>query len=436
MSKDAKLTLWQAVLINVNIMFGTGIFINTVNLAQIAGFFGFISYSLVALILLPLIFSIAALLKIHPKGGFYTYAAKELTPFLGFVSSWSYFISKISSATLLIHVFSLLIQTIILPLQGIDPFILDFIIIAFFVWINRYGLQTGAHISYLFIFLKLIPIVFAILSGFYLINHWSIPPDTLLWSGIPATIPLVLFAFIGFEAACSISSAIENPEKNAARVVLYSFGFSILITILYQLIISLSIGPELMKQFSFLDVFPTLFSTLFPKPTVATVHLLNILHIAGASSALGGSYGMIFSNSWNLYTLAKNKHTFFEKLLSWRNDYNIPFACVIAEGILCVLYLLVTQAHQITLQQMSVLGCTVAYTLSVISLLSLQMRKQVRVIKPIIPLLAFGSCMLLLGTCIRNSFFWGTYYLLVYGTLMILGIGMYAYTKYANNKSY
>ena len=168
MSKDTKLTLWQAVLINVNIMFGTGIFINTVNLAQIAGFFGFISYSLVALILLPLIFSIAALLKIHPKGGFYTYAAKELSPFFGFISSWSYFISKLSSATLLIHVFSLLIQTIILPLQSIDTFILDFIIIAFFVWINHYCLQTGAHISYLFFFLKLIPLFFAILSVFFL----------------------------------------------------------------------------------------------------------------------------------------------------------------------------------------------------------------------------------------------------------------------------
>lgn len=427
MSKNEKLTFWQAAVINFNVMFGTGIFINTVNLSQIAGFFGFVSYILVALILLPLIFSIAALLKAYPSGGFYTYAAEELSPFFGFVSSWSYFISKIASATVLIHVFSLLMQTIITPLQAINPFILDFILIALFVWINHYGLKTSAQINYLFIFLKLTPILFAILSGLYLINHWSIPPETLLWSGIPATIPLVLFAFIGFEAACSISGEIEDAEKNASRVVLYSFAFSIMVTILYQFLIFMAVGPELMKQFSFLDVFPTLFSKLFAKPTTATIHLLNILHIASASSALGGAYSIIFSNSWNLYTLAKNKHTLLPKLLSNRNEFDIPFACVIAEGILCALYLVVTQAHQITLQQMSVLGCTVAYTLSIISLLTLVSKKQTQLINPLIPRLAFGSCMFLLGTSIRNAFLWGGYHFLLYGAFMVFGIGMYAY---------
>lgn len=430
MSQNEKLTFWQATIITFNVMFGTGIFINTVNLSQITGFFGFVSYILVALILLPLIFSIAALLKIYPSGGFYTYAAEELSPFLGFVSSWSYFISKIASASVLIHVFSLLMQTIIIPLQAINPFILDFAIIAFFVWVNHYGLKTSAQINYLFVALKLTPILFAILSGLYLINHWSIPPETLLWSGIPATIPLVLFAFIGFEAACSISGEIEDAEKNAARVVLYSFGFSISITILYQFLVFISVGPELIKQFTFLDVFPTLFSALFAKPTTATIHLLNILHIAGASSALGGAYSIIFSNSWNLYTLAKNKHTLFTKLLSSRNEYDIPYACVVTEGILCVLYLIVTQAHQITLQQMSVLGCTVAYTLSILSLLSYQTKKHPQLIKPIIPLLAFGSCMLLLGTSVRNAFIWGAYHIILYGIFMVIGIGMFAYAHY------
>jgi amino acid transporter len=434
MSKHEKLTFWQATVITFNVMFGTGIYINTVNLSKIAGFFGFVSYIFVALILLPLIFSIAALLKIYPSGGFYTYAAKELSPFFGFISSWSYFISKIASASVLIHVFTLLIQTIILPFQGINSFILDFILIALFVWINHYGLKTSVHINYLFVVLKLTPMVFAILSGLYLFHHWSIPSETLLLHGIPATIPLVLFAFIGFEAACSISSEIEDAEKNAAPVVLYAFGFSIITTILYQFLIFLSIGPELMKQLTFLEVFPTLFSALFAKPSHATIHLLNILHIAGASSALGGAYSIIFSNSWNLYMLAKNKHIFFAKQLSKQNQFDIPFACVIVEGVMCALYLIVTQAHQIILQQMSVIGCTVAYLLSIISLIWLQQKKQNHSINPLIPVLAFCSCLLLLGTSVRNALLWGANQFILYGVLLALGIVMYSYINYANKQ--
>jgi len=115
-----KLSLWAALFININIMFGTGIFINTVTLAKLTGFLGFFSYSIVALLLLPLIIAIAALLKRYPSGGFYTYAARDINITAGFLSAWAYFIGKIASAALLIHFFIIMLQTIIPWLQPID----------------------------------------------------------------------------------------------------------------------------------------------------------------------------------------------------------------------------------------------------------------------------------------------------------------------------
>ena len=55
MNDQEKLSLWQAVVININVMFGSGIFINTVILAKLAGIFSFVSYIIFALIVLPLI---------------------------------------------------------------------------------------------------------------------------------------------------------------------------------------------------------------------------------------------------------------------------------------------------------------------------------------------------------------------------------------------
>ena len=99
MSQNFKLSLPVAILINVNIMLGTGVFINTVELAKRAGALGFLSYLIVGILMLPLIASFATLMKIYPQGGFYAFAQKELGPLAGFVSAWSYFIAKMASAS-------------------------------------------------------------------------------------------------------------------------------------------------------------------------------------------------------------------------------------------------------------------------------------------------------------------------------------------------
>src|SRR5438132_371967 len=110
MSSDYKLSLPTAILININIMLGSGIFINTTNLAQRAGALGALGYFLVSLLMLPLVLSIAKLLHKYPEGGFYSFARYEINIFTGFLSAWTYFVSKLASATLVIHISVLLMQ--------------------------------------------------------------------------------------------------------------------------------------------------------------------------------------------------------------------------------------------------------------------------------------------------------------------------------------
>ncbi len=422
MAKLNQLSLWDAILININVMFGTGVLINTVNVAKRAGSLGFFSYLIVSIIMLPLIFSIAAIVQRHPAGGFYTYAAVDIAPWAGFLSAWTYFVAKLSSAALLIHIFSTVLKTIIVPLNSVSTLIIDLVILLFFLWLNQFNLRTGTRITYVFIILKITPIIFAILSCIYLFSRWSIPPETLLWSGIPSTIPLVLYAFVGFEAACSLSSTIKDARHNAPKAILYSYALVILITIIYQLTIFIAIGTSLMKQQTFLDIFPTLFTTLFAQKTVFHTHLLYLLYIASASSALGASYGILLSNAWNLHILAQNTYVFGSSFLKKLNTYNVPFACVIVETIICAGYLLLTYGNQIALQQISVFGCTIAYSLSVISLLH-------HSYKNLIAWLALGSCCLLLGTCIHNFINSETYYLFLFLGIIMFGMIMFYLKK-------
>lgn len=429
MAHRQKLSLWSAVLVTFNIMFGTGVFINTFTLSKYAGFLGFLSYLIILIFIAPLIVAIMALLRRYPDGGFYTYAAQDLSKGAGFLSAWAYFTGKLASCSLLVHVFSSLIQTIVPAFQIIPVLALDCIVLALFTLLNTLAMSTGRNIMYVFLVLKLSPILFAILSCLYLYNHWSIPPETLIWSGIPATLPLVLFAFAGFEACCAISNSIENPEKNAPRAIFIAFSTVVTITILYQFFYFLTVGPELMMQKDFMGIVPSLINVLIPHNPLLASHIISIMYIAFATAALGGAYGIMFSGHWNLYFLAKNGHTFFQNALLRMNKYRIPSLGVLFQGLLAISYILISRGDVVPLQQISVLGVSIAFTASVLGLISAYRSGKNIFLPHYVPWLAVGSCAVFISTIIRNFIMQGTFSLLIFSAIQIFGLTMYFITK-------
>lgn len=432
MSHSNKLSLTAAMLICMNVMFGTGVFINTVKLSQEAGTLGFISYCLIALLALPLMLSMAAILSYYPAGGFYVYGAERISPLAGFVSAWAYFVGKLASAALLAGVFTSLIKNIF-PIITINALPINIGIFALFTWLNLQGARTGTKIMYLFMVLKLMPILFAILSCIYLVNYWSMPPETMLWEGIPSTLPLVLYAFIGFEVATSISRNIENAKVNAPKVILYSFFTVISITIMYQLFFSLALGTELMAQSSYLGAFPALLAKLIPGHPLLALHAKNIIHLMAATSALGGAYGILFSNHWNLYELAQRNHTILPKTLMQLNRYDVPFWGILIEAAICISYLALSDGKTAVLQQISVFGCLISYAFTVIALLNLyrdEQRTQPKTAhSTLLPWLAILSCVGLSTMCVRNLIIHGPVALYAFCTLIAVGIAMFFYTK-------
>lgn len=425
-TQDYKLSLPTAILININIMLGAGIFINTPTLAQRAGLLGAFMYVLVGILMLPLILSIAQLLRIHPAGGFYTFAHKEINPFMGFLSGWSYFTSKVASCMLMIHVSVTLIQHIFPILTFVHPFVFDFLIVCLFSALNFLNIKAGSAIQKMFIGFKTFPILFAILTGIFLLQGDNFSHSNFKWEGLSTSLPLVIYAVIGFEAACSMSSKIKDAHKNAPLAVMISFGIVILIATLYQSIFYGALGQELAKCGGHCDTLPVLINRLFGDTPFAH-KFEGVVHLAIASSTLGAAYGIIFSNSWNLHVLAQNNHVWFSKFFSKFNKNSIPFACVVVEGILCLTYLAVSQGVLIPLQQIGALGCVIAYTFSVGALF--RASKQSPTINPWIPRLGLISCAILITACLRSFLINGMSSLLIYAMLLVLGVCMYSMKK-------
>jgi len=427
MSTEHKLSLPAAILININIMLGAGVFLNSVILAKRAALFGCLAYAIIGIMILPLILSIAQILTIHPAGGFYIFARKEITTFWGFVSAWSYFTGKLASAGLIIHTSILLCQSIIPFLAQFNPFVLDVLLLSLFVALNMFNMQTGSQIQRSFLVLKMIPISFIVLTGLFYLSGDFITPQNMILSGIPSTLPLVLYAILGFEATCSLSSKIKDAQRNGPKAIYISYAIVISLLILYQFFFYLLMGPELAAQSSYLEAFPALLAKLFPTMPLLQHKLEAVLHLSIAASAVGGSYGIIFSNNWNLYTLAQHGHIIGSSFLTRLNKHQIPFACVFVEGILCLVYLFVSQAKQIPLQQISAFGSVIGYSLSVIALVIANIHRPQMGFNPWIARLGLVSCTILLAACIYNFMFAGFLTLVAYLTILGMGIGMYYY---------
>lgn len=429
MSQEYKISLTSAILININIMMGTGIFINTAYLSHYAGAFGSAGYLLVGLFMLPLILSISELLRIHPGGSFYNFGEQEVSKFFGFLIGWIYFVGKLSSATLMIFTSMILLQKIIPALDAIPTLAMALTVLSIFIALNMKNLKTGSSIQAMFMGIKSIPIIFIVVSGLFLFSGAHFVSEKIIFEGIPTIVPLLLYATIGFEAACLLSSKIKDPAKNAPRAILISYGIVILTAFLYQTMFYGALGDILQNMTDFREAFPAFFAHLLPAHLSWQQLLTTGSYIAIASSALGGAYGVLFTNNWNLFTLAQNKHTIFAKQLTTLNGNGIPWLCVITEGLFCVLYMLVTGGSQLALQPLSSLGIVSAYSLSVVALLFAKKNNRAPGISWAIPLFAALNCVVLVGLCIHGLVTKGIEAFIMFTILCGLGILMYWFTR-------
>lgn len=423
-----KLSLLAAIFINLNIMVGVGLFINTSILAHITGAAGWVSYATLALLLLPLILSIAKLVNIYPAGGFYAYASDAIHPLAGFVSAWSYFTGKLASATIMTHASMLLLQQIIPTLAMINIFALDATVILTFLALNMLHLKTGKSVQTVFLLMKLIPILFVILSGLFLFSAENYVATNFDWSQFVTTIPLVLYAAIGFEATTSLSNNIQDAHKNGPRAILISYAIVMIANVLYQFFFYGSLGTQLQQTSTFLQAFPLLLQKFFVQNPNIIPAWQGLFNIAIASSALGGAFGIIFSNSWNLHTLAKHKHIINASTFLKENAYCIPYACVLAEGAICLVYLFVTCGNQLPLQQIAAFGCTIAYSLSILSLLYVITHKKDST-SICLPIFGLINCAIFFVSCFKSFYQHGAQSLYLFGSFMLLGIAMFFYTS-------
>lgn len=421
-----KLSLRHAIVININAMLGAGIFLNSVLLAAYAGGVCPLTYLIFGALTTPLVIAFAVLLNHYEAGNFYTITKAELGPLAGFVSTWIFFITRAAVLGLLIHLEMFILRDFLPFLKVFPYFLLDFIFLAILVLFNLFNMHMGSRIQLAFTIVKFLAVTIIVALGiwYFKVSNFSI--NNLHFSGLPLTIPLAIFAYSGFESTVSLNRHIDNPKRNAPRAILYSYAIVVLTYCLYQLCYYAAINVHLVNP-SQTEGYAIMI--LFVQSTLNSPFVLAILSACMGLSALGATYGIMFSNVWNLHELASNNHLVASATITEKNKAGIAYWCLLIEGLLCFAAIIFTNANQYMLQGIGAFGSTLVYTFSMGAFLRVALTKTRVRWHIILAILALISCAIYLTACITIFIVKEPKVLYALLAIIAVGIGMYYYKQ-------
>lgn len=410
-----KISPFLAILLSINVVVGGAFFLSTQIITEKSGVLAPFAWLAVGLLLLPLILVLGKLSSVHPvSGGLYVYSRELLSPFWGFVSGWGYFIGTAAGNALIIHAFRNLAVSLGFSF-GLQGLLVDVAFIIFFSILTLFNVKILGKVQSIFTLLKTIPFFAVVIGALYLFKTENIVGTFPTISSFTSGFPIVLFAYIGIEACCSIGHVIENGKKNTSRVLLIALA---IIIALYTIMQFLIIG---IHGTIYANPFTTILQKMTTNPFVIG-YGNKLIEIAILSSYLGGFYSMFYTNSWNLFAMAQEKALPFSRNLVTLNNYQMPWLCVVAQASLVTFFLALTTQMDM-LMVMSDFGIAITYILSTFSFLMLVRSAA----KPAYTtgVLALCACSYLLFVCFNDLAAAGTAFLVPY--LVLIGLGLASY---------
>lgn len=424
MNTGNKISPFIALFICLNTMIGAGLFINPAPLTALAGPLGFLGYFFAACVMMPIIYCTAELASLHPvSGGIYVFAKSYLGPIFGFFSCWSYFLGKTTTSALLAHKFIQFLQAEVPAIANIPTLLCDYLLITTIITLNIGGLLIGGKAQYFFTSMRLIPFIGTFLVGFTIFNSNNFHATISNACNIYSTLPIAVFAFLGFEIICAIGHMIKDSEKNIKKVILSSFSIVAAISIFFQLILYGALGNDLAN-------------TKFPIERLFEVGLPSHHFLGGIFSGmvfvaiLGSCFAILTSNCWNLFTLAKNDHLPFKSILTRISSSNVPFGSLIIEGLICCTFLSVT-TDQISLQNIAVFAQVLSFFFTTTATLQAKRLYHATQISIIFPILGIISSLFVLALSLTRIIASGVSF--SFASIFLLGIGSMIFIRYRNN---
>ncbi|AZI55622.1 amino acid permease [Epilithonimonas vandammei] len=254
---EKKLKLWDAVMIVMGSMIGSGIFIVSADIMRNlgSGYWVIVVWLITAVMTVAAAISYGELSAMFPKaGGQYTYITEIFGKPMGFLYGWGMFtVIQTGTIAAVAVAFGKFTAYLVPSLNDAAPIfqsgdfkitwiqILAIVVILFLTFVNTKGVQFGKILQNVFTSSKIIALLGLIVLGFVLISQsnwssnmsfgwdafqnlkqteWKSISGATVLGGIAAAMVGSVFSSVAWENVTFISGEIENPKKNVVKAMI------------------------------------------------------------------------------------------------------------------------------------------------------------------------------------------------------------------------
>ena len=359
-NETSKLGFWSIVLLAINSIIGSGIFLTPGSVVQQAGSKALIVYFIAAIFASILAISFAAAAKYVTKSGAaYAYSKAAFGHNVGFyMGILRYFSASVAWGVMAVGVIK---STISIfggnPNKTMSVTIGFLILMAVITIINLFGQKVVKYVMNLATIGKLAALVLIIVAGVVLLimtgassnlnevdqitqNGQKIVP-TLTTTGFVMAIVSAFYAFTGFESVASGSDDMKNPAKNLPRAIPLAI---IVIAIVYIGVVAVAMMLD-----------PKSLMTTKQVVAIAAIFKNEILRDVILVGALISMFGINVASSFNAPRIleAMARENQFSKSLTKRTKNNFPIRTFFISVLLAILIPMAFEYNMVNLITLS-----------------------------------------------------------------------------------
>ena len=241
---------WDLTAIAINTIIGTGIFLLP---ARVTGLIG--SYSLIAFVACAVIIAFIVLCfaevssRFQSTGGMYLYAKEAFGSMVGFEVGWLYWVVRVTTFAANCNAFLIYLE-LFLPSanQGYLRILLISLIVLIITVVNFIGVRESSIMTNIFTVGKIVPLlIFAAIGVFFIQPANFNFAETPEYGKFSEAVLLLIYAYVGFEAAVIPAGETKEPKKNVPFALLTALGFCAVLFMIIQ-IVAIGTLPELAQS--------------------------------------------------------------------------------------------------------------------------------------------------------------------------------------------
>lgn len=241
---------WDLTAIAINTIIGAGIFGLPAQVMALIGGYSLIAFIVCAIIIGFIVLCFAEVSsRFQATGGMYLYAKEAFGSVVGFEVGWLYWIVRVTTfaanCNLLLNYLGFFYPP---ATEGATRIVLICFIVLALTVVNFLGVKESAILTNVFTVGKIVPLVIFVAVGLFFVQpanfNFSITPE---YKPFSEAILILIYAYVGFEAAVIPAGETRDPKKNVPFALLAALCFCAILFILIQ-IVSIGTLPELAQS--------------------------------------------------------------------------------------------------------------------------------------------------------------------------------------------